>query len=104
MNAATFTPDMALKDLSVEGLIRYAARSFESVGMAYPPAKMSKFIRHHMATDGVENVKRLIDTYIGRRLYSAEWDGFERYAAAGYIDETGGRAAANVDRERGADR
>lgn len=102
MSVITFEPDTTGEYETVEDLIRYAARSFAECGIEFRPARMSKLIRREVRIDGVNHAKSLIDRYLGRQLYSREWAGFERYAAQGYRDETGGRAAANVDRERGA--
>ena len=89
-------------DESPAKIYAYAVRLFQRNGIAgFQPSKLSKRIRTIHRESGARAARAFVDSYfiaIGKELYAATWAGFERYAWGGYRDETGGRAAANVDR------
>jgi hypothetical protein len=84
---------------TVEDLTRYAAHTFAAAGVAFRPARMGKLIRSIHRTGG--GVRAAINRYLDNGLDARSWAGFELFAASGYADPTGARAAYNVDRQRG---
>jgi hypothetical protein len=90
---------------TVEDLIRYAAERFNGAGIRLPHTQLIRRIRRTFSETGASAARMMIDGFVievGRRRYAATWAGFELFTASGYADPTGARAAANVDRERGA--
>lgn len=88
---------------TVESVIRYAADRFNSAGIRLPHSKLVNRVRRVFRTEGATAARGMVDAFIvatGKRLYAATWAGFELFAAGGYADPTGARAAQNVDRER----
>ncbi len=83
---------------TVEDLIRYAASEFRTVGVDFPPARMSKLIRREVRNHGTARAAAVIDRYLDHELVS--WADFELYTARGYADPTGAHAVNNIENAR----